>query len=197
VLGALGIEVALVASLDARAMVAARRLCGDDTVAGLDTGEWEDRFARLGDTDVPRRMLWRAGRYNRLTDRPACTAHVNVAAVFDAAPQIEHWWAWTGALAADAITGRPTGVAWLTAYAANPDAFRLAAICVSDEADGPTVPLSVFPATPAARAGAFKTRNGQRFVAPLQAAIDCYAGTGRMPDQAIMLLDQIGIDDGA
>ncbi len=171
--------------IDPKAVVAARQLLGDPTVAGLDPGPWIPRYVSLGDIAEPERLAWRASRFALLTKRPAATGYTpDLRRLPELAKGYDGDWAWTGAIAADIYSPSRTGVRWVTAYAADPAPFR-DLICERGATAG--VRVSVFAIDESAGAGV-QAVDGQRVVAPLQAVIDCYGGTGRMPDQAEALL---------
>lgn len=180
--------------IDPKAVVAARQLLKDPSVEGLDSGTWIWRYTTLGDLAEPELLTWRASRFARLTERTAatgCTPDLRRLPVL--AQTYGQEWAWTGAIAADIYSPSPTGVRWVTAYAADPERFR-DLICGPGAASG--IRVSVFAFDESSGAGVNDV-DGQRVVAPLQAVIDCYGGTGRMPDQAEMLLRYLLADADA
>jgi len=193
-LAATGVALRACRLIDPKAVIAARQLLGDSSVEGLDSGDWHWRYAILGDTAEPELLAWRASRFAMLTDRPAATGSaLDLRRLPGMAQDYDEEWAWTGAVAADIYSQSPTGVRWVTAYAANPDRFR-SLICDRGASGG--VRVSVFGFDEASSAGVVEV-DTQRVVAPLQAVVDCYGGTGRMPDQAAMLLGQVLTDADA
>lgn len=171
--------------IDPRAVTAARQLLKDPSVGGLDAGPWPGRYGTLGDVAEPELLAWRASRFALLTERIAATGYTpDLRRLPSLARTYGQEWAWTGAIAADIYSPSPTGVRWVTAYATDPEQFR-DLICEAGATSG--VRVSVFAFDKASAAGVNDV-DGQRVVAPLQAVIDCYGGTGRMPDQAEMLL---------
>lgn len=178
---------------------AARRLLNDDTVDGMDAGRWLDIFAALGDEDVPSRLLWRASRFAMLARREATTGWVtNVGTAIAGARRTEGAWAWTGSMAARAYgSARDTTPALLTAYAEDPETFLVRLGATRCRPACRSSPLAVYRGDDVVFAGLWSTTAGDWSVAPLQAAIDCYGGIGRVPEDADVLLEQMGLIDAA
>lgn len=100
-------------------------------------------------------------------------------------------WAITGPTAANRLAP-VTGARWLVLYV--PDPAGLASTLGWKPYDTPIIrgeevtPVLVLPSGPEALWAATADTEGARWAAPVQVAIDCYAGWDRMPDQADALV---------
>ncbi|MCB1031233.1 MAG: helix-turn-helix transcriptional regulator [Acidimicrobiales bacterium] len=195
---ALGCTSEVRRAVDSKALAASRLMLGDTSMSGMQTGKWIERFEQLGDKEIPARLLWRASRFARLIDRPASTGWVaDATKAFARARTFEDKWAWTGSVAARSYDStRDTIPAWLAVYASEPDEFLIALDAVSVRQSPSATPIAVFSGDEVTFGGRWQTAEGDWCVAPLQAAIDCYGGTGRMPEDADLLLERLGLTDG-
>lgn len=192
---AAGCTVSVTRAVQDQAIAAARLLLGDPDVQGLDVGDWPERYAALGDDTDAEQICWRASRFASIQDRTGSEVWIDPSRIETVATAIEGAWAWTGSLAADRYVPNPTGTAWLTMYADEPE--RVAAAFQADaRSPAASILLTVFPMTPPAAAGLVVGGDGQRWVAPLQAAIDCFGGIGRMRDQGVRVLGALGVGSG-
>lgn len=193
-LGALGVDVVLEERADADAIAAARWLCGDRSVGRPANDRWIDRYRTLGDAGSASALCWRASRFAPFAKRAVAELTIDGLAGFASAVGVAgDGFAWTGSAAADWYSERPAGTGQVWLYASEPERF---VADLSGAVSGPgATKVLVAPLDDTAAAGCV-TVDGTRIVAPLQAAIDCFSGPGRMSDQAWAVLDRLGVASG-
>jgi transcriptional regulator with XRE-family HTH domain len=190
---------------DPAASVAARWLLGDGSTEGYQSSLWVGRLRRLCPGLQADKLCWLASRYDNMRRRrDAVSGQVGtVVTVLDRAAAYPGRWAATGSMVAEMVAPG-VGVAWLTFYADSPEQFAQTVGMVEPAGPSAAVPpgtpwptntILIMPYTAAARLGATTIPGGIPIVAPLQAAIDLYGGTSRMPDQAGRVLQKLGYEE--
>jgi transcriptional regulator with XRE-family HTH domain len=178
---------------DPAAIAAARGVLEDDSkllgYPGAKT--WVARWTAAGfiteegDTSNSAALAFRAGMAARLADRPGIRSYARVGAWLDIAERIRQTgcrWAATGGTAANRIVCSADAY-WPVFYVDAPEAVAARAGFKPSPGGGQPV-LSLVPFDGVADIGTKETPDGFRWAAPLQVLIDCYGGTGRVPEQA-------------
>ena len=193
-------DVSLKRRSDPTAIAAARRLLDPAFPKGIGTGDWIQQWSTIGavrpDGTVrsPSETCRRAGLAASLTARPGAVAwratpDRSAADAAKRASSTKDRIALTGGVAANRL--RPSADApWLTLYSDNPATFgEQFQWTRSDSGDG--APVLVIPFDPTSRLGVWTDTDGTCWADPWQVIIDCYAGNGRMPDQADLVLSAV------
>jgi len=135
-------------------------------------------------------LAFRAGMAARLAVRPGIRSYARAGSWLDIAERISATgcrWAATGGAAANRIV-RSADAYWPVFYVDDPE--RVAAKAGFEPSSGGGQPvLSLVPFDGVADIGIEGTPDGLRWAASLQVLIDCYGGTGRMPEQADALAE--------
>lgn len=198
------LDVSLTRRADLSAITAARRVLDPRFPAALDDGGWIDRWTAMGvlrdggEPRSPSELCRRAGSSASLTARPGAiawtaTASSDPSAVASRLCAAVDGLAVSGGVAANRLR-RSADAPWLIVYCDDPAA--LGGVPGLVPSDGPVesgVAVLALPFDPTSKLGVWKDDLGARWVDPLQVVIDCYAGNGRMPDQADLVLDAVGV----
>ncbi|MDA8400657.1 MAG: helix-turn-helix transcriptional regulator [Actinomycetota bacterium] len=180
----------LVPNVDMDAVRAARRILEPELpiVANIRSASYAQRWEASGfiDTDTPVEkatgICVLAAQQARLSRRSGASnfGWRNLADVVRSLDQAGEAWALTGAFAASAYTKIANSV-WPTFYVGNVARSAIAAGLRPAE-NGPY--LTLIPFDNVTSVGLQALDNGVRLADFWQIAIDCFAGNGRMPDQA-------------
>lgn len=183
---------------DPAAVAAARGVLEDDSkLLGYPGARaWVARWtaagfiAEKGDASDPAALAFRAGMAAPLAVRPGIRSYVRVGSWADIAKRISETgrrWAATGGTAANRIV-RSADAYWPVFYVDDPEG--VAAQTGFEPSFGGGQPVfSLIPFDGVADIGTEETPDGLVWAAPLQVLIDCYGGTGRMPEQADVLAE--------
>jgi len=143
----------------------------------------------------PAEIAFRAGVASMLAARPgaqsweaASLPSANAGADRLAVARLRSSWAVTGGVAANRLLPT-TDAPWLVVYTSQPGKVAAALDaepCTADAVEG--VPVLTLPFDLTTEIGVWRDDTGRRWADPLQVVIDCYAGNGRMPDQADRLI---------
>ena len=151
--------------------------------AGFLTGEGKAKdLAVLG---------FRAGMAARLAVRPGICSYARMGSWLDIARRIEgtgRGWAATGGAAANRLLSSADAY-WPVFYVDDTATVASEAGFVSSSGGGQPV-LSLVPFDGVADVGVEVDDDGLRWAAPIQVVIDCFGGTGRMPEQAEAIADR-------
>lgn len=199
-------EARLIPVADPAAARTARALLGGSDYPFSADNQWLERWRRIGllrEGDTPRsvsEILYSAGAATRLTARAGAStwraATRSSDAVLDLAIEALSAEACvvTGGAAANRLV--PSADArWVVLYATVTS--QTATDLGWEPSDGSArrgeTFVTVLPPAPDMIAGAWTDEDGRQWADPLQVVIDCYAGSGRMPDQADRVLEAIGL----
>lgn len=186
----------LVPSVDMDAVRAARRILEpelpiEDTFRSVSYARRWEKSGLIGTgTQVEEAIdiCVLAARHARLSRRPGASnfALYNLGELTHRLDQAGEPWAFTGAFAASAYTKIANPV-WATLYVGDVDRAAMAADLRPAE-NGPYLTLIPFDAVTSVSVDVLK--NGVRLADFWQIAIDCFAGNGRMPDQAEAMITE-------
>ncbi|MHB1846836.1 MAG: helix-turn-helix transcriptional regulator [Deltaproteobacteria bacterium] len=206
ILSAAGFRPASIEQVSDPAAVAAARgiIENDQRLLGYPgSATWAQRWKAAGfvtaDGKVrdPAILAFRAGMAARLAARPGICSYARSGSWLDIARRIFATgcsWAATGGAAANRLL-RSADAYWPVFYVDDPAAVAAAAGFAPSFGGGQPV-LSLIPFDGVADVGVEVDADGLRWTAPLQVVIDCFGGTGRMPEQAeaITELWEVGAD---
>lgn len=207
-IGAAGftVDARLVAVADPAAVRTARAVLEGDAYPYPADDAWLSRWRRTGllrEGDRPRsvaELLYAAGAASRLTGRARATTwraptpsadEVIDAAVARLSPR---GCVVTGGAAANRLVSS-ADARWVVLYA--DITAQIAAELGWEPSDGAVARnetfVTVMDPMPEYVAGSWSDDGTRRWAEPIQVVIDCYAGSGRMPDQADRVLAEIGL----
>ncbi len=178
---------------DPAAVAAARGILEEDQVllAYPGASAWLQRWRAAGfltpegGAKDPAILAFRAGMAARLAARPGIRSYARVGSWLDIARPIDatgQRWAATGGAAANRLLSSADAY-WPVFYVDDPT-FVAAAAGFGPSPGGGRPVLSLVPFDGVADIGVEIADDGLRWVAPIQVVIDCFGGTGRMPEQA-------------
>ena len=185
------------------AVAAARSVLDPESGLGPYPGAqvWLDRWTAAGivkvDEDgslrarVPRDLAEIAGLTARLSSRPGIATFRREGSFDEIVRRIEQSgvaWAATGSWAANRLT-QSADAPWPVFYVADVEAVVESAGFVERKPKTIQNVMSLIPFDGVADVGVSEDDVGFRWADPLQVTIDCFGGTGRMPDQADALAD--------
>jgi transcriptional regulator with XRE-family HTH domain len=188
---------------DPSAVAAARSVLDPESGLGAYPGAqvWLDRWTAAGivkvDGDgslrarVPRDLAEIAGLTARLSSRPGIATFRREGSFDEIVRRIDRSgiaWAGTGSAAANRLTQSATAT-WPVFYVADVEAVVESARFLEREPKTIQNVMSLIPFDGVADVGVSEDESGFRWADPLQVTIDCFGGTGRMPDQADALAD--------
>jgi DNA-binding XRE family transcriptional regulator len=188
---------------DPSAVAAARSVL--DPASGLGTFPgaqvWLGRWTAAGIVKVdedgslrarsPRDLAEIAGLSARLARRPGIVTFRREGSWGEIVRRIEQSgvaWAATGSAAANKLTQSATAT-WPVFYVTDVKAVVESAGFIEREPKRIQDVMSLIPFDGVAEVGVSEDESGLRWADPLQVTIDCFGGTGRMPDQADALAD--------